>query len=128
MMGIMSITWVRLNRATYSRADSRCYSNEAHLLQRICPSLFNGTVAVSINMRRLGKLLAETNIDCYAWALISNHFHLLLCPQTIELSRFMRRLLTVTLLLLTVVTNAVDIYFRIVTNLLSAKKRPAYWN
>ena len=45
-------------------------------------------------VQRLGKLLAETNTDCYAWALIPNHFHLLLRPQTIELSRFMRRLLT----------------------------------
>ena len=45
-------------------------------------------------VQRLGQLLAETNTDCYAWALIPNHFHLLLRPQTIELSRFMRRLLT----------------------------------
>ena len=45
-------------------------------------------------VQRLGKLLTETGTDCYAWALIPNHFHLLLRPQTIELSRFMRRLLT----------------------------------
>jgi len=45
-------------------------------------------------VQRLGKLLAENNTDCYAWALIPNHFHLLLRPRTIELSRFMRRLLT----------------------------------
>lgn len=43
---------------------------------------------------RLRKMLAETNTECYAWALIPNHFHLLLRPRTIELSRFMRRLLT----------------------------------
>ncbi len=45
-------------------------------------------------VERLHKLLLETNTECYAWALIPNHFHLLLRPRTIELSRFMRRLLT----------------------------------
>ena len=43
---------------------------------------------------RLAKLLAETDTDCLAWALMSNHFHLLLCPQVTKLSVFMRRLLT----------------------------------
>ena len=43
---------------------------------------------------RLHKLLAETDTVCYAWALIPNHLHLLLCPQRIPLSRSMRRLLT----------------------------------
>jgi REP element-mobilizing transposase RayT len=43
---------------------------------------------------RLGKLLGETGTDCLAWALIPNHFHLLLRPNRGELSRFMRRLLT----------------------------------
>lgn len=43
---------------------------------------------------RLAKLLAETGTDCLAWALMSNHFHLLLCPRVTKLSVFMRRLLT----------------------------------
>ena len=43
---------------------------------------------------RFSRLLAETGTDCFAWALIPNHFHLLLRPRQIELSRFMRRLLT----------------------------------
>jgi len=43
---------------------------------------------------RLQRLLSETNTECYAWALIPNHFHLLLRPRDIELSRFMSRLLT----------------------------------
>jgi len=29
-------------------------------------------------LERLGDLLAESKISCYAWALIPNHFHLLL--------------------------------------------------
>ena len=43
---------------------------------------------------RFDRLLVETETDCYAWALIPNHFHLLLCCNRVELSRFMRRLLT----------------------------------
>jgi putative transposase len=43
---------------------------------------------------RLGGLLLETGTDCFAWALIPNHFHLLLRCHRTELSRFMRRLLT----------------------------------
>ena len=42
----------------------------------------------------LSKLLAETGTECFAWALMSNHFHLLLCPRVTKLSVFMRRLLT----------------------------------
>jgi len=43
---------------------------------------------------RFSKLLSETGVRCYAWALLSNHFHLLLMPTTTTLSSFMRRLLT----------------------------------
>jgi hypothetical protein len=32
--------------------------------------------------------------DCYAWAFLDNHFHLLLKPKTSTLAAFMRRLLT----------------------------------
>jgi len=43
---------------------------------------------------RFAKLLSETGVRCYAWALLSNHFHLLLMPTSSSLSSFMRRLLT----------------------------------
>lgn len=46
---------------------------------------------------RLAALLAETRMECYAWSLLSNHFHLLLRSrqqQLGSLSSFMRRLLT----------------------------------
>lgn len=43
---------------------------------------------------RFSSLLEETGTECFAWALLPNHFHLLIrCTET-ELSRFMRRLLT----------------------------------
>ena len=45
-------------------------------------------------VERFSTLLQETDTDCFAWALISNHFHLLLRPRCIELKQFMRRLLT----------------------------------
>ena len=43
---------------------------------------------------RFSSLLEETETDCFAWALIPNHFHLLIRCNKIELSTFMRRLLT----------------------------------
>jgi len=43
---------------------------------------------------RLSKILIDTGTGCLAWALMSNHFHLLLRPQATRLSVFMRRLLT----------------------------------
>ena len=43
---------------------------------------------------RFTALCAETGVRCYAWALLSNHFHLLLMPTTTSLAVFMRRLLT----------------------------------
>jgi REP element-mobilizing transposase RayT len=43
---------------------------------------------------RLGKVLSETGTKYFAWALIPNHFHLLLRTGTCPLSTVMRRLLT----------------------------------
>lgn len=43
---------------------------------------------------RLGGILEETKAMCYAWALIPNHFHLLLRTGPVSISTIMRRLLT----------------------------------
>ncbi|MDT8441911.1 MAG: transposase [Desulfuromonadales bacterium] len=43
---------------------------------------------------RLLTLLSETGVRCYAWAMLSNHVHLLLMPTATPLASFMRRLLT----------------------------------
>jgi putative transposase len=43
---------------------------------------------------RLGNILSETQTACFAWALIPNHFHLLLRTGTTAISTVMRRLLT----------------------------------
>lgn len=45
-------------------------------------------------VERLSALLKETQVRCFAWALMSNHFHLLLTPTQSTLATFMRRLLT----------------------------------
>jgi len=45
-------------------------------------------------LERLSKLLISTGSDCLAWALLSNHFHILLRVNTTKLSILMRRLLT----------------------------------
>lgn len=44
--------------------------------------------------RRFSKLLVETETDCLAWVLMSNHIHLLLRPRRQKLGFLMRRLLT----------------------------------
>ena len=43
---------------------------------------------------RLGVILTETKTTCYAWALIPNHFHLLLRTGSAPIATVMRRLLT----------------------------------
>ena len=45
-------------------------------------------------VKRLGQVLAETQTDCFAWALIPNHAHLLLRTGLTPISGVMRRLLT----------------------------------
>ena len=46
-------------------------------------------------IERLGAIIKDTSISCYAWALLSNHIHLLLRTGDYPISAVMRRLLTV---------------------------------
>ena len=43
---------------------------------------------------RFGAIIKETDTRCYAWALIPNHFHLLLKTGKVPIATVMRRLLT----------------------------------
>jgi REP element-mobilizing transposase RayT len=43
---------------------------------------------------RLGRVVSESQTPCYAWALIDNHFHLLLKTGNVPIAILMRRLLT----------------------------------
>jgi REP element-mobilizing transposase RayT len=45
-------------------------------------------------LERLGDILTDTETRCYAWALIPNHFHLLLRTGNTPVATVMRRLLT----------------------------------
>jgi putative transposase len=45
-------------------------------------------------LTRLENMLNATRIHCYAWALLPNHFHLLLRSEDVHLSRAMRGLMT----------------------------------
>jgi len=45
-------------------------------------------------IERLGNILKDTETACYAWALIPNHFHLLLRTGPTPVTTVMRRLLT----------------------------------
>jgi len=45
-------------------------------------------------LERLGDLLTASGTRCFAWALIPNHFHLLLRTGTASISNLMKRLLT----------------------------------
>jgi len=45
-------------------------------------------------VRRLGAVAEETGTPIYAWALMSNHVHILLCSGVLGLAKFMRRVLT----------------------------------
>src|ERR1035437_564803 len=56
--------------------------------------IFNDDHDRQLFFDRFTILLSETGVRCYAWALLSNHFHLLLMPTSTTLSSFMRRLLT----------------------------------
>jgi putative transposase len=45
-------------------------------------------------LKRLGQICEKTQTCCYAWALIPNHFHLLLRTGAVPMATVMRRLLT----------------------------------
>jgi REP element-mobilizing transposase RayT len=45
-------------------------------------------------IKRLGNVLKDTKTPCYAWALMPNHFHLLLKTGLTPIATIMRRLLT----------------------------------
>jgi putative transposase len=43
---------------------------------------------------RVSELIPQTGIECFAWAFMSNHFHLLLRTGSVPIAVLMRRLLT----------------------------------
>ncbi len=57
-------------------------------------AIFSDEVDYYSFLERLGKLLTESGTRCFAWALIPNHFHLLLRTGNIPISTLMKKLLT----------------------------------
>jgi putative transposase len=45
-------------------------------------------------VNRLAELIPETNTDCFAWALLDNHAHMLLRTGSVSVAVLMNRLLT----------------------------------
>ena len=56
--------------------------------------IFNDNQDRTQFLDRLASLLRETKTTCYGWALMPNHFHLLLRTGSVSISTVMRRLLT----------------------------------
>ncbi|BBO72202.1 transposase [Desulfosarcina alkanivorans] len=56
--------------------------------------IFNDDEDRDAFIERLGTILDQTGTECYAWALIPNHFHLLLRTGSAPIATVMRRLLT----------------------------------
>jgi REP element-mobilizing transposase RayT len=57
-------------------------------------SIFSDTQDYQNFLERLGTILTDSSTACYAWALMTNHAHLLLRTGTVSISTVMRRLLT----------------------------------
>jgi putative transposase len=57
-------------------------------------SIFIGDMDRDDFVERLAQIVSETETSCFAWALIPNHFHLLLRTGNVPIATVMRRLLT----------------------------------
>ncbi len=56
--------------------------------------IFNDDTDRQFFLDRLGLIIGESQTQCLAWALIPNHFHLLLRTGTVPVATVMKRLLT----------------------------------
>lgn len=56
--------------------------------------IFRDDMDLDSFVERFGRVISETQTPCYAWALIPNHFHLLLQTGNLPITTVMRKLLT----------------------------------
>jgi len=92
-----------------SKSSKSCLKNKMPRQPRLdAPGLLQHVMARGIERRKLFRddkdrksflerfaiILEETQTQCYAWALIPNHFHILLRTGPTPLSKVMRRLMT----------------------------------
>lgn len=59
-----------------------------------CRKIFDNDADGDHFLHRMGEIILDTGTTCFAWSLMSNHFHLLLRTDNVPVSTFMRRLLT----------------------------------
>lgn len=59
-----------------------------------CRKIFRSDYDRKNLINRFSELIPETQTDCFAWALMPNHFHLLLRTGSVPIAGLMRRLLT----------------------------------
>lgn len=59
-----------------------------------CKAIFKDDADRDNFVERFGRIIAETETGCYAWALMTNHVHLLLKTGLAPIATVMRRLLT----------------------------------
>ncbi len=90
--------------------------------------IFNDDVDRINFLDRLGKVLLETDTKCFSWALIPNHFHLLLRTGAYPLSTVMRRLLTGHAMNFNRRHRRSGQLFQNRYKLFCVKKIPTYWN
>ena len=67
-------------------------------------------------VRRLSEVAVGSGTTVFAWALMSNHAHILLASGVMGLAKFMRRLLTGYAVATICATAVMAIYFRTVTD------------
>lgn len=77
-----------------ARIDAPCALH--HIITRGIErcTIFRGDADFADFLHRLGQILLQTDTTCLAWALIPNHFHLLLKTGNVPIATVMRRLLT----------------------------------
>lgn len=56
--------------------------------------IFHGDDERENFLERLGSIVSGSGTQCFAWALIPNHFHMLLRTGDVPIATVMRRLLT----------------------------------
>jgi putative transposase len=66
-----------------------------HVIARgiACRRVFNDDADADFFVKRLGLVLSDTQTHCFAWALMPNHFHLLLKTGATPIAGVMKRLL-----------------------------------
>jgi putative transposase len=76
---------------------------------------------------RLGMVLSDTETQCFAWATLPNHFHLLLKTGATPIATVMKRLLT-GYAMHSEGTTATGICFRIDTSRFFVRRIHIYWS